>query len=188
MVEVKGYGTIRNGFVPSRRWVIRVCTDLINIHMVCRTYHHKSLLSQNCFDSFIEPVACGKPPNEDNMLKPERSVGTLAVEQSGQTDICADSVWFRTASTTHLMEDWKNFATSDLQDKARLARSASKHDKNGVPSKLQLTKSNTTSGVTVFCGSKFDILRICFVAKPWFRVLVKTVGNMVEVVHKSRFC
>jgi hypothetical protein len=74
------------------RYVKRICTNVINVHMVCRAYHHKSLLSQNSFDLFKEPVACSKTPNEDNMLKPERSVGTLAVQQNSLTDIWADLI------------------------------------------------------------------------------------------------
>src|SRR5258705_13122931 len=35
------------------------------------------------------------------------------------------------------------------------------------------------------CRSKFDILRICNVAIPG---VVKTIRNMVEVVHEKRFC
>ena len=69
----------------------------------------------------------------------------------------------------------------------RLARSGSRKRHNRVPSKFQLTKSNTASWVTVFRGSKFDILRICIVAKPWFGILVKAFGNMVEIVHEKRF-
>ena len=86
------------------------------------------------------------------------------------------------------MEAWKNLATSELEEKARSARALLKEDEiESVPSKFQLTKSNIASWIIVPRRSKFNILRICIVAKSWFGIFIKTIGDMVEIVLERGF-
>jgi hypothetical protein len=55
------------------------------------------------------------------------------------------------------------------------------------PRNFQLTKSNTAGRVVIPCGSKFDKLRVCSIAKPGFGSLVKTLADISYIVHKGGF-
>jgi hypothetical protein len=55
-----------------------------------------------------------------------------------------------------------------------------------VPSKLQLSESNTTIRFIVSCGPELDILRVRRITEPWFGSLIERVGNVIDIVDKWR--
>jgi hypothetical protein len=61
------------------------------------------------------------------------------------------------------------------------------NQRSNLPSKFQLTEPNTTIRIVVSRQPKLDILLFFGTAEPWFRSLVETIRNMIEVLCKRRF-
>jgi hypothetical protein len=55
-----------------------------------------------------------------------------------------------------------------------------------VPSKLDLSESNTTAGVIISCGPKLDVLGVRRSTKPWFGGFIETISDVIEIINKSR--